>query len=407
MIDNFAGPCLPWGTARIVSKHINQCKNLGLILDKYVPRYVIDDSKNKGSWLNQLASGSHVNPQLAQAAYQRWLAMVKALGITPFEATLDWRMVVGLGGESVLETDLTLHHLYGIPFIPGSALKGLTSAYLTQEKPDVFADRETKPSENRDPADQKAGSDPQSDTDRPDILRRIFGSQKQAGTVRFFDAVPVDGKFELVVDIMNPHYPDYYRSLQGDQIVPPRNDQSPIPVTFLAVKNARFAFALALRDPEHPKDLELVREWLPRALQDYGIGSKTSSGYGYFRAATDIEIKVEESAGTKVEALPIKAEPWQRPNIPRLTKDQEIQNCYIIQPTEEMRRDFPTASAFLTYKELPPAYVFIVIEGGTQHWPAKGTVNCIFSREERHGEQLVLFGRPKPPKPHKEKRKKS
>jgi len=59
--------------------------------------------------------------------------MMSAIEATCFDVSLDWRIVIGLGGESVLETDITLHHLYGIPFIPGSALKGLTRAYVTGE----------------------------------------------------------------------------------------------------------------------------------------------------------------------------------------------------------------------------------------------------------------------------------
>ena len=39
------------------------------------------------------------------------------------------RMIVGLGSESVLETSITLHRTYGVPYIPGSGLKGLAANY--------------------------------------------------------------------------------------------------------------------------------------------------------------------------------------------------------------------------------------------------------------------------------------
>ena len=32
------------------------------------------------------------------------------------------RLIVGLGGDNVLETGITLHHTYGVPIIPGSAM---------------------------------------------------------------------------------------------------------------------------------------------------------------------------------------------------------------------------------------------------------------------------------------------
>ena len=42
------------------------------------------------------------------------------------EMSVDWRLVVGLGGAAVYETAMTLHHVYGIPYLPGSAVKGVT-----------------------------------------------------------------------------------------------------------------------------------------------------------------------------------------------------------------------------------------------------------------------------------------
>jgi CRISPR-associated protein Cmr6 len=42
------------------------------------------------------------------------------------------RLIVGLGGDNVLETGLTLHHTYGVPLIPGNALKGLAAHYCDQ-----------------------------------------------------------------------------------------------------------------------------------------------------------------------------------------------------------------------------------------------------------------------------------
>src|SRR5207245_1060872 len=40
-------------------------------------------------------------------------------------ATSAWRLVVGWATNPALEAGLTLHHLYGFPFIPGSSVKGI------------------------------------------------------------------------------------------------------------------------------------------------------------------------------------------------------------------------------------------------------------------------------------------
>src|SRR5436309_8561419 len=160
---------LPTSTTTILNDYVGKCQNLALILDKYLPQYVIIETKNKGPWLQSLIKGVHIDTTLTRSAYNRWYTMMSAMNATLFNASLDWRMVIGLGGESVLETDITLHHLYGIPFIPASALKGLTRAYVTQEVEGYKSDK--------------------IDNDNEEV-KRIFGSQEHAGTVIFFDAMP-------------------------------------------------------------------------------------------------------------------------------------------------------------------------------------------------------------------------
>src|SRR5579885_405317 len=265
---------VPQATARLVEQFGARCQNLGLLLDKFVPEEAIGESKLQAAWFKErLLPNQRQNAPLWEARYQRWLALTRAAGAVPFQAKLAWRMVVGLGERTVLETSVTLDHLTGLPIIPGSALKGLTRAYAVQE---AFGSSSQKP-ENDPPA-----------------VRRIFGSQadernhveESAGTVIFFDALPVPPggsgpKVLFAVDIMNPHYPEYYRDNGGRSA--PSNDQSPVPVTFLTVEGATFAFAVAPRSAEMRDDAAKALEWLKAALQKYGVGGKTSAGYGVFK----------------------------------------------------------------------------------------------------------------------------
>ncbi|GHV41744.1 hypothetical protein FACS1894187_23690 [Synergistales bacterium] len=55
----------------------------------------------------------------------------KILGGLPKTFHVEGRMIIGLGASNVLETGLTLNHLYGTPIIPGSALKGLAAHYCS------------------------------------------------------------------------------------------------------------------------------------------------------------------------------------------------------------------------------------------------------------------------------------
>jgi CRISPR type III-B/RAMP module RAMP protein Cmr6 len=406
MNSQYGSPCLPKQIADLVDSHVSKCQNLSLILDKYVPWNVIDNTNNKeskkGSWLRDVIQEKPIDSDLAQAAYYRWSLMLESLKVKPFTAPLDWRMVVGLGGESVLETDITLHHLYGIPFIPGSALKGLTRAYVTAENQKFFVPKDA-PEGQRKPSLKD-------ETDHPDI-QRIFGNQKAAGTVLFFDAMPLSGKISFTVDIMNPHYSKYYGSLKSNNIIPPANDQSPIPVPFLAVANPTiFAFALAPRDPsisEHQEDMKQVKTWLQEALHYYGVGGKTSAGYGYFQIS-EVSAKTDKSSGQASQAGTQIADQL-RQNLPQFREGQELQNCQVIVPTERMQKLFPTASAYLRYLEFPAGALFIAIEPDiveARDWKTSESRSCVISRTEEHEDCLILVCKPRQKKNKKNKEKK-
>ena len=210
----------------------------------------------------------------------------KSIGFT---AHCPWRLIIGLGGTHPQETSMTLHHIYGIPYIPGSAVKGVTKHYAvitladknkenfkTKEDDDGFANAVKRISkaieEGKDIIDL-----PPDDRIIFRNLITIFGTQKQAGKVIFIDAYPVDD-IKLKIDIMNPHYPDYYSRNQ-----PPADWQNPNPIKFLTVEKTKFEFNLLSRE----KDLlSTASNLLKKALENFGIGAKTSLGYGIFIEST-------------------------------------------------------------------------------------------------------------------------
>ena len=171
-------------------------------------------------------------------------------------ATPSWRMVVGLGRDSAFETGMTLHRIYGCPYIPGSALKGMTLAWVkaTQAESGV-SDEEIV---------RLFGSD---DSDKP-----------QSGQMLFFDALPINPP-HLELDMLNPHYPDYYRP---GTTAYPTDWQSPVPVYFMTVAApTKFLFGVGSRRKDDDA-VAKVAGWLREALENMGIGGKTTSGYGYF-----------------------------------------------------------------------------------------------------------------------------
>jgi CRISPR type III-B/RAMP module RAMP protein Cmr6 len=251
---------LPPETAELLTdERLRQCQNPGLLLNKYAPQAALHNSIRKNQWLRDTLSHPLIDATLAAHAYRRWLALTTAAAAQHFHAATDWRLAIGLNSATVIEMSLTLHPLYGIPLIPGSALKGLCRNYVTSEK----AEHASKRIEEDDP-----------------FIQRIFGSADQSGTVLFFDALPLEGKATLALDIINVHYPDYYSKGKT-----PSNDQRPNPLLFLTVTDTIFAFALAPRNrqrAEQQDDVHTAIQWLQEALRDYGVGGKTSAGYGYF-----------------------------------------------------------------------------------------------------------------------------
>lgn len=343
--------------------------NLRLLLHKHVPVSVIEKplenakSNAKTVWLRNIVSQYKADAKLVEAARLRWQSYVDALKGSLISMIIDWRMVIGLGGSSVFETDMTVHPLYGLPFIPGSALKGLTRAWVVTEKNEKT---------------QVPGPEGKAIA----LIERIFGNQREqetqhAGSVIFFDAILMNKNFHLTLDIMNPHYSDYYR--EGK---PPSNDQKPVPVPFLTVGGqATFLFAIAPRSPfkkEDESDAQTALQWLQQALEEYGIGSKTSSGYGYMQ----------------------EKKRYQRPEkLPDFQAGQQITGTLLnLKKRDDLQVRFPTvASHVLQYNPFSTSEVFIALidkVGIATRWQIGREYTCSFLSEQVRDNYTVLICEP-------------
>ena len=181
---------------------------------------------------------------------------------------VDWRMVVGLGSNHVQETNMTLDHVYGIPYLPGSAVKGVVRSWVIQE---YFTD------EAEATRDCQAG-DSVTLRQKKENFFTVFGSQKFAGKVHFLDALP-DRGVRFDIDIMNPHFSEYYT---GSKL--PTDFQRLIQIYFLTLKNTHFRFLIAAKEAG---SLQLAKDWLTEAIGNRGFGAKSAVGYGYFRGLND------------------------------------------------------------------------------------------------------------------------
>ena len=182
---------------------------------------------------------------------------------------MDWRMVVGLGGNHVQETNMMLDHVHGIPYLPGSAFKGVVRSWVIQEYFDNDEKLAMRDIQNGDPV--------QLQQKKKDFFA-VFGSQKAAGKVQFLDALPASG-VDFDIDIMNPHFSDYYRGTTF-----PTDDQTLIQIHFLALKNTPFRFLIVAKAAG---PLQLAKDWFMEAIQNRGFGAKSAVGYGYFDEPND------------------------------------------------------------------------------------------------------------------------
>jgi len=309
-----AGYPLPLDTRDLVAAHGPACVNYGLRLDRF-PRceartWDLEPARKREGIATFIAAEI---AGVLQAFRRRWEAMLterrqRGEAVEQFRLRAASRVVVGLGAESVLETGLRLHRVYGFPIIPGSALKGLARAVALQQLAAAFGVPVLSPSAaglssptplqrleayvgepeserrrqrfsalRQDPA---LASAPLQRLDFPGAeervqpLRMVFGTTGAAGRVVFFDAIPADpNRLNLDRDVMNPHYSEYYtgRSAPADYL-------NPTPVSFLAIApGSLFLFAVAAPEAALARQ---ARDWLETGLREWGIGAKTAAGYG-------------------------------------------------------------------------------------------------------------------------------
>lgn len=229
------------------------------------------DRRNQGNYKIKEDYGNTDFVAICERQYKSAESLLGSNKVETFDLDVDWRLLQGLGIANVYETSMTLHHIYGFPYIPSSAIKGVTRNWIINN---IFSnyesDGKTKRTFDLEKAEDRAMAN-------PDFIQ-FFGSQDSAGKTIFFDAMPLNHP-KIEVDIMNPHYGQYYNSTKA-----PVDFDNPNPIPFLSVaKGTRFKFIVGTKDDElKPLLGKSIKEWLQSALTDHGIGAKTAVGYGYF-----------------------------------------------------------------------------------------------------------------------------
>ena len=267
--------------------------NMGLALDRFLqindPDAPPDAYKiaNEEKRRESLRPSTHQQDML-RIIHQRQESLIGQWkadhAICKKEAKVDYRLTLGIGATHVTETGFCLHRIHGIPFIPGSALKGLARAeafwkiaeMLQLSDPTALAALEEQLLTGKEPASVRGEGD---------HLRHLFGTTGRRGAAIFLDAYPTQS-VTPVLDILNPHVSEYYK----DSHKAPTHDKDPIPSYFLAI-DRETAFRVIVSVPQHTNGVYTAEEsvksafnFLADGMRTMGIGAKTSAGYGVLRA---------------------------------------------------------------------------------------------------------------------------
>ena len=309
-----------------------QASHPGLILSRYLENE--DFTKDRGKLLDDARNALAQNQEFYKIFFDRHKEEIKRMEedetgsvcLRKFTATPLSRMIIGLGIDNVLDTGITLHHTYGVPYIPGSALKGLCAHYCNTVL--GAADEKFKMGE----------WDGKRQTGRNgDYYEILFGNISgqddpteggsrgaSAGFITFHDAM-IDEKTlpgSLCLDVMTPHHTDYYSGKEK-----PTDFDDPVPVTYLSVKGS-FLCVLSCEDAseEGQKWLDLAKKILVSALANWGVGGKTSSGYGRMEIEKEMPKappKPKLAVGQKV-AVEYEKESVKKRNVTFLIREKTI-----------------------------------------------------------------------------------
>lgn len=326
------------------------CDSRSLLLDRFAEPMAKDngDATPRKAWFKSLLGKKTVPAPSATF----WLPAAAVR----IHARLMSRLMVNMGGGVMENANLQLDR-YGLPVIPGSAVKGCARRMALQALHDWIVWQENSGSTERPSADEDACAPCCEAFANPAAMlaaiARIFGWAEKdweagskegrycsdfgwacggaweavwneacqclarenswqipalqpwrclphfAGTIAFLPAHPgSDPGLEL--DVLTPHHKDYY---EGTRQVA-TDDEDPVPVFFPAVAPQKetdsFTFPLIPLRRAGRGDLDHAQRWLSQGLELLGLGAKTNAGYGWFEVIP--EGKLEEIANQQMAA---------------------------------------------------------------------------------------------------------
>lgn len=194
---------------------------------------------------------------------------IDALATAPF--------TTGLGNEHPLENGFAFLNPYGLPYLPGSGIKGVLRQAAGELANGMWGDTQHWDHE---------------------AIAVLFGheatkadAENLRGALMFWDVIPQIAGDSLMVEIMTPHQSHYYQHKNEQGSAAPHESGKPTPLNFLTVPTqSRFIFFMQC-DLTHLQGLapalaqngawkKLLEAAFVHAFEWLGFGAKTAVGYG-------------------------------------------------------------------------------------------------------------------------------
>ncbi len=311
-----------------------------------------DKDKGKQGAIRRIIPFGNDAGRMARSLLDRQKALADVLGDSvwrlPAQSTAPF--MTGLGNEHPLENGFSFLNPYGLPYLPGSGVKGVlrraaeelalgfygdtsgwdivslwwlfgfepNSVYLigpsdrmppaqleeAQRWQDAYRNPETRDAVPRDRLEAliKAtlNREQQRYQEQPFKLLDDLGTDpklrdavRNRGALMFWDVIPEPAGGKLAVDIMTPHYGNYYYQDQGNTT--PHDSGQPNPILFLTVPpGSSFEFFVQCDFAALPESLRnswqtLLEAAFQHAFDWLGFGAKTAVGYGQMKKSKQVQ----------------------------------------------------------------------------------------------------------------------
>jgi CRISPR type III-B/RAMP module RAMP protein Cmr6 len=307
---------IPCDTADALGTNVAKCESRSLFASRFAnPLASEKTAPTRKEWFQSLIA----KKAISQTPWHPSTAKL-------LHAQLKARLMVNMAGGVMENAGLSLDR-YGLPLIPGSAVKGcarraalaaLREWCETGAKPEgddnLFSkvcDAFKTPAEMLSVAARTFGwveldwSNPKSNLSDfhwacngaaetlQSALTLLHPSKEFAGSIAFLDARP-NRDPGLILDVVTPHHKDYY----DGKLKTATETEDPVPVFFPAVKeqaeNDHFTFLLIQLRRTDETLLTFAQESLRTGLEVFGIGAKTNTGYGWFDASAEFNQRMVE-----------------------------------------------------------------------------------------------------------------